>query len=407
MHDTMKQDWKDSITTKFAFRVQSLKPEGAYAALAKAQKMEEQGRDIIHLEIGQPDFQTFPNVAMAGIRAITEGETRYNSSPGLSKLRKVVAEDVSNRHGMQVRPEEIVIGPGAKPLLFSPTLALVESGDEVLYPNPGYPTYEAMIRVAEGKPVPVPLSEENGFSIDLDALEELVSDRTRMIILNSPGNPTGSIMPPSDLERLAAIADDHDCWILSDEIYSRLIYDQVPYASIASLPGMKERTILVDGFSKTYAMTGWRLGYGIMPAELSERVGLLLTHSIGCSATFTQYAGIEALTGPQEQVERAREEFKRRRDLIVSGLRNIPGIRCQKPDGAFYVFPNVKAFGKPVDELADYILEEAGVALLPGTAFGEMGEGYLRLCYATSLTKINEALDRITQALKKLGIHAG
>lgn len=391
----------------FTERVSYLQPEGAYAVLAKAQRMEEQGRDIIHLEIGQPDFQTFPNVAMAGIRAITEGKTRYNPSSGLSKLREAVAEDVKNRRGIQVRPEEVVIGPGAKPLLFFPALALVESGDEVLYPNPGFPTYEAMIRVARGKPVPVPLSEEKGFSVDLDALEELVSDRTRMIILNSPGNPTGGITPSSDLERIAVIAKDHDCWILSDEINSRLIYDGVPYVSIASFPGMKERTIVVDGFSKTYAMTGWRLGYGIMPAELANQVGLLLTHSIGCTATFTQYAGIEALTGPQERVERARTEFKRRRDLIVAGLRDIPGISCQKPDGAFYVFPNVKAFGKPVDELADYILEEAGVALLPGTAFGEMGEGYLRICYATSLTKINEALDRITQVLKQLGIHTG
>ena len=391
----------------FTERVSSLQPEGAYAVLAKAQRMEKQGRDIIHLEIGQPDFQTFPNVAMAGIRAITEGKTRYNPSPGLSELREAVAADVSDRRGIQVRPEEVVIGPGAKPLLFFPTLVLVESGDEVLHPNPGFPTYEAMIRVAGGRPVPVPLSEEKGFSVDLDALEELVNDRTRLIILNSPGNPTGGIMPPSDLERIAAIAKDHSCWILSDEIYSRLIYDEVPYISIASLSGMKERTILVDGFSKTYAMTGWRLGYGIMPAELAERVGLLLTHSIGCTATFTQYAGIKALTGPQEQVERARAEFKRRRDTIVAGLRDIPGVNCQKPNGAFYVFPNVKAFGKPVDVLANYILEEAGVALLPGTAFGEMGEGYLRICYATSLTKINEALDRITQVLKQLGIHTG
>jgi len=391
----------------FAERVRPLRPEGAYAVLAKAQEMERQGRDIVHFEIGQPDFQTFPNIAMAGIRAIAEGKTRYNPSSGLPALREAVAEDVNDRRGLQVRPEEVVIGPGAKPLLFFSTLALVEPGDEVLYPNPGFPTYEAMIRVAGGKPVPVPLVEEKGFSLDLDTLEDLVSERTRMIILNSPGNPTGGIIPPSDLERIAAIAEDHDCWILSDEIYSRLIYDDVPYVSIASLPGMKKRTIVVDGFSKTYAMTGWRLGYGIMPAELAERVGLLLTHSIGCTATFTQYAGIEALRGPQEQVERARAEFERRRDFIVAGLRNIPGVRCQTPSGAFYVFPNVKAFRKPVDELADYILEEAGVALLPGTAFGEMGEGYLRICYATSLTEIKEGLDRITQALKQLGIHRG
>jgi len=391
----------------FAERVRPLRPEGAYAVLAKAQEMERQGRDIVHFEIGQPDFQTFPNIAMAGIRAIAEGKTRYNPSSGLPALREAVAEDVNDRRGLQVRPEEVVIGPGAKPLLFFSTLALVEPGDEVLYPNPGFPTYEAMIRVAGGKPVPVPLVEEKGFSLDLDTLEDLVSERTRIIILNSPGNPTGGIIPPSDLERIAAIAEDHDCWILSDEIYSRLIYDDVPYVSIASLPGMKKRTIVVDGFSKTYAMTGWRLGYGIMPAELAERVGLLLTHSIGCTATFTQYAGIEALRGPQEQVERARAEFERRRDFIVAGLRNIPGVRCQTPSGAFYVFPNVKAFRKPVDELADYILEEAGVALLPGTAFGEMGEGYLRICYATSLTEIKEGLDRITQALKQLGIHRG
>ena len=386
----------------FTERVSYLRPEGAYAVLTKAQRMEREGRDIIHLEIGQPDFQTFPNVAMAGIRAIAEGKTRYNPTSGLKKLCEVVADDVSKRRGIAVQPEEVVIGPGAKPLLFFPTLALVKPGDEVLYPNPGFPTYEAMILVAAGKPVPVPLLEQKSFSFDLDALEDLTSDRTRMIILNSPGNPTGGITPPSDLERIAAIAEDHDCWILSDEIYSHMVYDDVPYYSIASLPGMRERTIIVDGFSKTYAMTGWRLGYGIMPVELAERVGLLHTHSIGCTATFTQYAGVEALTGPQEQVEEACAKFKRRRDVIVAGLRDIPGVRCQNPNGAFYVFPNVKAFGKPVDQLADYILEEVGVALLPGTAFGEMGEGYLRLCYANSLPNIYRALDRISKALEKL-----
>ena len=386
----------------FTERVSYLRPEGAYAVLTKAQRMEREGRDIIHLEIGQPDFQTFPNVAMAGIRAIAEGKTRYNPTSGLKKLCEVVADDVSKRRGIAVQPEEVVIGPGAKPLLFFPTLALVKPGDEVLYPNPGFPTYEAMILVAAGKPVPVPLLEQKSFSFDLDALEDLTSDRTRMIILNSPGNPTGGITPPSALERIAAIAEDHDCWILSDEIYSHMVYDDVPYYSIASLPGMRERTIIVDGFSKTYAMTGWRLGYGIMPVELAERVGLLHTHSIGCTATFTQYAGVEALTGPQEQVEEACAKFKRRRDVIVAGLRDIPGVRCQNPNGAFYVFPNVKAFGKQVDQLADYILEEVGVALLPGTAFGEMGEGYLRLCYANSLPNIYRALDRISKALEKL-----
>jgi aspartate aminotransferase len=389
---------------KLAERSCYLRQEGAYEVLAKANALEEQGRDIIHLEIGQPDFGTFPNIAMAGIKAISEGKTRYNPSSGLHELRYAIARDISYRRGIQLQPEEVVIGPGAKPFLFFPTLALVEPGDEVLYPNPGFPTYEAMIRVTGAKPVEMRLLEERGFAIDIDAIKRSLTDRTRLIVLNSPGNPTGGVISRCDLEKIASIARDHDCWILSDEINSRLVYGDAGHVSIASLPGMKQRTIIVDGFSKTYAMTGWRLGYGVMPADLAERVGLLLTHSIGCTATFTQYAGIEALTGPQEQVEVGRAIFEKRRDLMVDGLREIPGVRCQRPDGAFYVFPNVKAFRKPVDELADYLLEEAGVALLPGTAFGARGEGYLRLCYANSLANIENALERLRKAFKKLHV---
>ena len=386
----------------FAERTLHLREEGAYVVFGKAQRLERQGRAIIHLEIGQPDFETFSNVSAAGIAAIEEGKTRYTLPAGLLELRETVAGAVAGSRDMAVEPEEVIIAPGTKPMLFFPTLALVEPGDEVLYPNPGFPTYEAMIRVAGGKPVPVPLAEERGFSLDVDAVDHLMSDRTRMIILNSPGNPTGGVMPVSDLERIAALAREHDCFILSDEIYSRLIYDDTTFASIASLPDMKPRTILVDGFSKTYAMTGWRLGYGVMPKELAARVSLLLTHSVGCTASFTQYAGIEALTGPQDQVERVRADYQQRRDAIVAGLREIPGIRCQTPGGAFYAFPNVTAFGKPVDELADYLLEEAGVAVLPGTAFGSLGEGYLRISYANSLSNIERGLEQIRQALGRL-----
>ena len=386
----------------FAQRVCHLREEGAYVVLSKAQQLERQGRSIIHLEIGQPDFETFPNVAAAGIRAIEKGKTRYTLPAGLLELRQTVAEYVASSRGIAVEPEEVIIAPGSKPLLFFPTLALVGPGDEVLYPNPGFPTYEAMIRLAGGKPVPVPLCEEKGFSLDVQAVRELVTDRTRMIILNSPGNPTGGVMSCDDLERIAAVASEHDCFILSDEIYSRLIYDGQTSASIASLRGMKTRTILVDGFSKTYAMTGWRLGYAVMPKELAGRVSLLLTHSVGCTASFTQYAGIEALCGPQDQVERVRQEYQKRRDAVVSGLQGIPGISCQKPGGAFYAFPNVTALGKPADQLADYLLEEAGVAVLPGTAFGNLGEGYLRISYANSLSNIQQALEQIRQALGRL-----
>jgi aspartate aminotransferase len=387
---------------KFASRVGHLRAEGGYVVLARAQALEAQGREIIHLEIGQPDCPTFANVSLAGVRAIATGKTGYNPYCGLPALREAIAQDAGQRRGIAVNPEQVVVGPGAKPFLYFPMLTLIEPGDEVIYPDPGFPTYEASIRHAGGRPVPVPLLEENGFGFDLDAFDRLVNYKTRMIILNSPGNPTGGVIPQADLEHIAEAARRFDCWVMSDEIYSRLVYDGAQAASIAALPGMMQRTILVDGFSKTYSMTGWRLGYGIMPEALAEQMGLLLNHSIGCTATFTQYAGLEALTGPQEEAEATQAIFQERRDFIVAGLNALPGVTCQKPQGAFYVFPNVKSFGRESSDLASYLLHEAGVALLSGTDFGEYGEGYLRLSYANSVQNIEKALERMGKALGKL-----
>ncbi|OGO63141.1 MAG: aspartate aminotransferase [Chloroflexi bacterium RBG_19FT_COMBO_55_16] len=387
------------MTDPFAHRVTHLKEEGAYAVLARAQELEAQGRDIIHLEIGQPDVPTFPHISQRGSEAIGAGQTRYNPPMGVPELRQAISVDAGTRRGINIHPEQVVIGPGAKPGLFFPTLALVEPGDEVLYPDPGFPTYPAMIAIAGGVPVPVPLREEKRFSFDLETFDRRLTDRTRLIILNSPANPTGGVIPLPDLEHIASAAMAHNCWVISDEIYARLAYDGQQVPSIASLLGMAERTVIVDGFSKTYAMTGWRLGYAIMPEALAERVGLLLTHSIGCTATFTQLAGIEAITSSQEMVEAMVEEYQRRRDRMVAGLNAIPGVRCQVPQGAFYAFPNVKACGVPVRVLASRLLEEANVAVLPGTDFGQFGEGYLRLCYATSLEKIDRALERIAAVM--------
>lgn len=384
---------------RFAQRVTHLRPEGAYEVLAKAGALEAEGREIVHLEIGQPDFETFANISLEGIRAIAAGRTRYTPPAGMAEFRRILAEEAGRRRGVTFSPDQITVSPGGKPNIFFPTLALVEPGDEVIYPNPGFPTYEAMIGVAGGVPVPVPLAEENAFSFDLEAFDRLINARTKLIILNSPSNPTGGVMPRSDLEHIAEAAQRDDAWVLSDEIYSRILYDGAEAESIYTLPGMPERTIIMDGFSKTYAMTGWRLGYGIMPPDLAERVALLLTHSVGSTAQFTQYAGIEAVIGPQEQVDVVLGEYQRRRDIIVAGLNDLPGVSCLKPQGAFYVFPNVRALGKPSKEVANWFLEDAGVALLPGTAFGEHGEGYLRLSYANSVENIERALDQIRRVL--------
>ena len=386
----------------FAERTTHLKPEGAYEVLARANQLEAAGKEIIHLEIGQPDYATFENVSQAGIEAIRTGKTRYTPPAGMPSLREAIAEDAGRRRGIRIDPEEVVVSPGGKPNLFFPTLALVQPGDEVIYPDPGFPTYEAMIRVAGGIPVAVPLMEAKGFSFDLEAFDRLINARTRLIILNSPSNPTGGVIPPADLEHIASQAERYDCWVMSDEIYARIVYDGLEAPSIAALPGMRARTIIVDGFSKTYSMTGWRLGFGVMPGELAARVDLLLTPSIGSTAHFTQYAGLEAIRGPQDRVADMVAEYQRRRDAIVAGLNAIPGFKCQTPQGAFYAFPNISATGLGSTELATLILERAGVALLPGNAFGEYGEGFLRLSYANSIENIEKGLDRIREAVKAL-----
>ena len=385
----------------FANRTAHLRPEGAYQVLARANQMESMGREIIHFEIGQPDYATFENVSQAGIDAIRSGKTRYTPPAGMPALRAAIAKDAGRRRGIEVHPAEVVVSPGGKPNLFFPTLALVEPGDEVIYPDPGFPTYEAMIKVAGGVPVAMPLLEDNNFSFDLNALDRLISERTRLIILNSPSNPTGGVIPLADLEHIAAQAIKMDSWVMSDEIYARIIYDGLEAPSIAALPGMQERTIIVDGFSKTYSMTGWRLGFGIMPKDLADRVDLLLTHSIGSTAHFTQFAGLEAVTGSQDMVAVMLDEYQRRRDLIVDGLNSIPGFKCQKPQGAFYAFPNITGTGLKSMELANLILEKGGVALLPGNAFGQYGEGYLRLSYANSIENIHAGLDKIYRVVNE------
>jgi aspartate aminotransferase len=385
----------------FAQRIAHLKAEGAYAVLARAQALEAQGREIIHLEIGQPDFETYAHIALAGIRAIATGKTRYNPPAGVPDLRTALAQDAGQRRGVAFSPQQVIVAPGTKPLILLPMLALLEAGDEVIYPDPGFPSYEAAIGLAGGVPVPVPLVEERGYDLDLAAFDAALSPRTKLVLLNSPGNPTGGIHAPQTLAHVAEAARRHDLWVLSDEIYARLVYEgEAP--SIVALPGMAERTIVADGFSKTYAMTGWRLGFGLMPEPLAARMDLLLTHSVGCTATFTQFAGLEAVRGPQDEVDRVVAEFRRRRDRIVAGLNAIPGVRCPMPRGAFYAFPNVQAFGRSSAELADYLLQEAGVAVLPGTAFGRNGEGYLRLSYANSMENIDRALERMAGALATL-----
>lgn len=385
------------ISNQFTDRVSSLKPEGAYAVLARAQALEAQGRKIIHLEIGQPDFPTPLHVSEAGIDAIRSGKTKYNPPAGVPKFREVIADYAGRQRGIKVDATQVVVGTGSKPGLFFPTLALVSPGDEVIYPDPGFPTYEAMIRVAGGVPVPIPLREENQFSFDLDVFDSRISDRTRLVILNSPGNPTGGVIPREDLRHIAGKVIEHNTWVITDEIYTRLVYDGVIAHSIAEVDGMHERTVIVDGFSKTYSMTGWRLGYMIAPVELAERLELLLTHATGCTATFTQYAGIEALTGPQDFVFEMVEEYQNRRDRMLDLVNAIPGVHAQKPQGAFYLFPNIRATGLTSKDIAARLIDEAGVAILSGTDFGNGGEGYIRLVYANSMEKIEEGVDRITQ----------
>ena len=379
---------------RFAQRMRSLGTETAFEVLAKAKALEAEGKRIIHLEIGEPDFDTPQNIKEAAVRALNEGYTHYTPSAGLMQARETVAQYISRTRGIEVSPSEVVITPGAKPVMFFAILALIDAGDEVIYPNPAYPIYESVVNFVGGKPVPIHLREENDFRLDPDELRAAVTPRTRMIIINSPHNPTGGILTKEDLEAIAAMAQEHDLWVLSDEIYSRIIYSG-EHMSIASLPGMKRRTILLDGFSKTYAMTGWRLGYGVMEEGLAVQLARLMTNCNSCTAAFTQVAGIEGLIGPQEEVERMVEEFRRRREVIVEGLNSIPGMSCRSPQGAFYAFPNITGVGWSCKKLADSLLQEAGVAVLPGTSFGIYGDGYLRLSYANSVDNIREGLERI------------
>jgi len=375
--------------------------ETAFEVLNKARALERQGKSIIHLEIGEPDFDTPANVVEAGVNALRGGWTHYGPSAGLPELRSAVAEYVSVTRHVKVSSDEVVIVPGGKPIIFFTILALIDEGDEVIYPNPGFPIYESMIHYVGGRAVPIQLREDRDFSLDVDELASLINDRTRLIILNSPQNPTGGVLPRKDIEQIARVIGDRNVMVMSDEIYSRLLFDGGEHFSIMSIPGMQERTILLDGFSKTYAMTGWRMGYGVMRADLAAHITRLMTNSNSCTASFTQIAGVEALRGDQTSVDRMRDEFQKRRDVFVAGLNKIKGFSCRMPKGAFYAFPNITATGRKSKPLADALLEEAGVAALSGASFGSFGEGYLRFSVANSLENLQQALDRIDQWTKK------
>ena len=382
------------LELRLASRMSRLGTETAFEVLNRARQLEKQGKEIIHLEIGEPDFDTPANVIEAGVKALHKGWTHYGPAAGLPELRQTIADYVGRTRKVPVSSEEVVVVPGGKPIIFFTILALIDAGDEVIYPNPGFPIYESMIKYSLGKAIPIPLREERDFSVDVKELASLITDRTKLIILNSPHNPTGGVLTRKDIFEVTEAIGDRNILILSDEIYSRLIYDGEHF-SIMSVPGFKERTILLDGFSKTYAMTGWRLGYGVMRPDLAVHISRLVTNSTSCTASFTQIAGIEALRGDQSSVEKMSAEFKRRRDAFVAGLNRIKGFSCRMPKGAFYTFPNITKTGWPSKKLADALLEQAGVACLSGTAFGEYGEGYLRFSVANSLENLNNALVRI------------
>ncbi len=390
---------------ELADRMSLLGTESAFAVLAKAKALEARGRDIIHLEIGEPDFDTPEHIVEAGCRALREGQTHYTPSNGIIELREAIAEDVAASRGIEVSPDQVVVTPGGKPIMFFIILALIEQGDEVLLPNPAFPIYESMVRFAGGNPVFVPLRQENDFRFDPEEFRAGLSDKTKLVILNSPANPTGGVLTAEDISTLAGILREHPgAFVLSDEIYSRLAYEEGSFASITSEPGFgpDERTCILDGFSKTYAMTGWRLGYGVMPEDLASEITKLQVNSNSCASAVAQHAGIAALRGPQDNVERMLEEFRARRDLIVSGLNELPGVECATPKGAFYAFPRITGTGLSAQSLADTLLEEAGVACLSGTGFGEHGEGHVRLSYANSRENIARALERMDDVLSRI-----
>ncbi len=375
--------------------------ETAFEVLAKARALEAQGKSVIHLEIGEPDFDTPAHIVEAAKRALDEGYTHYGPAAGLPELREAIAHEIATSRGISVQPDQVVVTPGGKPVMFYAILALCETGDEVIYQNPGFPIYESMINFVGAKAVPLPLREEKGFAFSIDDLKSRITPHTKMLVINSPANPTGGIIPPEDLQAIAELAVKHNFWVLSDEIYCRLLYEGT-HTSIAAQPGMADRTIILDGFSKTYAMTGWRMGYGVMPLNLAPSIVKLMVNSNSCTASFSQRAGVAAITGPQDDVDRMRAEFRRRRDAIVAALNAIPGVRCELPKGAFYAFPNVSGTGLSEREIADRLLTEAGVATLAGTAFGEYGAGYLRLSYANSMENLLEATRRIGQFVESL-----
>ena len=380
---------------RLAERINRLGVESAFDVLVRARALEAQGRSVIHLEIGEPDFPTPPHIIEAAKRALDEGWTHYGPTQGLPELRDAIAAYVNRTRGIEIGPQHVCVVPGGKPIIYFPLVALLEEGDEVIYPNPGFPIYESMIRFQGATPVPMPLVESRGFSFDLNLFRDRLSDRTKLVILNSPQNPTGGVLSSEDLRIIAELLRDRDVMVLADEIYSRIYYgDELP-ASIAAFPGMLEKTILLDGFSKTYAMTGWRMGYGVMPEWLVTAVNKLMVNSNSCTASFTQRAGIAALNGPPDAVDRMVAEFRRRRDAFCKGLNQIPGFRCALPGGAFYAFANISGTGIPSKELADFLLNEAGVACLDGAAFGQYGESYIRFSYANSLENLTEAIERI------------
>jgi aspartate/methionine/tyrosine aminotransferase len=385
---------------RLAGRMSRLGTETAFEVLERARTLERQGKNIIHLEIGEPDFDTPQNIVQAGADALHKGWTHYGPSAGFPELRQAIAEHVSRTRGVNVSSDEVVVVPGGKPIIFFALLALADVGDEVIYPNPGFPIYESMIRYVNAQPVPVRLREEKDFGLDVDELAALISERTKLIILNSPQNPTGGVLSKQDVRDITEVIGDRNIMVLSDEIYSRLIFEGEHY-SILSEPEFKERTILLDGFSKTYAMTGWRMGYGVMRADLAKQVSRLVTNSTSCTASFTQMAGIEALRGDQTSVQKMCKEFQRRRDAFVVRLNQIKGFSCRTPRGAFYVFPNITATGWKSKPLANALLDQAGVACLSGTSFGEFGEGYLRFSIANSLENLMQALERIERWTKE------
>lgn len=381
---------------KLADRMSLLGTETAFEVLAKAKRLEAEGMDVVHLEVGEPDFDTPTNIIDAGAKAMREGYTHYGPSPGFPEVRERIAKETGEARGISYTGDNVVLTPGAKPIMFFTMLALVDEGDEVLYPNPGFPIYESMISFVGAVPVPMKLHESKDFNIDVDEIAGKVTSRTKLIVINSPNNPCGSIIPKEDIEALAELAKENDLIVLSDEVYRRFLYGG-EHHSIASIPGMRDRTIILDGFSKTYAMTGWRVGYGVMPLEFVEPISRLVTNSVSCTASFIQMAIMEAMDGPQDEPNAMVNEFEKRRSIIVDGLNSIPGIRCALPKGSFYVFPNIEGTGMTSRRFADGLLEDAGVAALAGEAFGKYGTGYVRFSFANSAENIEKALERIAK----------